>query len=262
MRVLIVDDEAMARRRVRRLLDEEPGVSVVGEAANGAHALEHIRAHDIDVVFLDVQMPGMDGFAVARAMDGDDAPLIVFVTAYSEHALRAFEVHAVDYVVKPVVPNKFRATVAHVRAMLENEQAADAGRRLQKLLAHALQESAATADSIESAVRYPARIRIRNGERTLLLPVGDVDWIEADGNQLRIHAGGQVHLLRDTLQSLETTLDPERFARVHRSMIVNMSRVRELEPWFGGDAILILDGGRRLRLSRTYRERVKVRFGI
>ncbi|MEO7457186.1 MAG: LytTR family DNA-binding domain-containing protein [Gemmatimonadaceae bacterium] len=262
MRVLIVDDEAMARRRVRRLLTEEADVVVVAECANGTDALEAIRTHDVDVVFLDVQMPGMDGFAVARAIAPEHAPFIVFVTAYSEHALRAFEIHAVDYVVKPVVPDKFRATVAHVRAMLANHEAAESGRQIQKLLVKALQDSPATPAALDNAPRHADRLRIRSGDGVTLVPVADVDWIEADGNQLRVHAGGETHVMRETLQAIESTLDPGLFARVHRSMIVNMTRVREVQPWFGGDAILVMRDGQKVRLSRTYRERVKARFGV
>ncbi len=262
MRALIVDDEAMARRRVRRLLTEEADVTIVAECANGTDALEAIRTHDVDVVFLDVQMPGMDGFAVARAIPAEDAPFIVFVTAYSEHALRAFEIHAVDYVVKPVVPDKFRQTVAHVRTMLADQEAAQAGRQLQKLLVKALQESPASAGSLDEPAHHPGRLRIRSGEGVLLVPVADVDWIEADGNHVRVHAGGATHVMRETLQAIESTLDPAQFARVHRSMIVNMSRVREVQPWFGGDAILVMNDGQRVRLSRTYRERVRTKFGV
>lgn len=271
MRVLIVDDELLARQRVRRLLQAEDEVEVVGEAADGHEAVAMIRTMAPDLVCLDVQMPGLDGFGVLRALDGGPVPLVLFITALDDHAQRAFEVHAVDYVLKPVEPERFRQ--AFQRARAQQAQAA-ASQRLGMLLesARRMAEPTAADDGLgphaplrpaahllaaaQPASAYTARLLVRQDGRMLFVKVADVDWIEADRNYVRLHAGDAVHTVRERIRVLADALDPRRFARIHRSTVVNLTRVREIKPWYSGDAIVILHDGTQLRLSRHYRDRV------
>ena len=272
MRVLIVDDELLARQRVRRLLQAEGDVEVVGEAADGHEAVAMIRAMAPDLVCLDVQMPGLDGFGVVRALDGGPVPLVLFITALDDQAQRAFEVHAVDYVLKPVEPERFRQAFA--RARQQQAQAA-ASQRLGALLesARRLTEPSAEADGLsphaplrpatrvleaaQPAGSYTARLLVRQDGRMLFVKVAEIDWIEADRNYVRLHAGEAVHTIRERISVLGDSLDPRLFARIHRSTVVNLTRVRDLQPWFSGDAIVIMHDGTRLRLSRHYRDRVE-----
>ena len=258
IRVLVVDDEALARRRLKRLLSEHEDVRVVAECANGRDAIEALRTHDVDLVFLDVQMPGVDGFDVVRTVGVERMPFVVFVTAYTDFALRAFDVHAIDYLVKPSSEERLRATLDRVRGFLGDRAGASSGRQLQEMLARALATAgAAVQTQAPSAPPPPDRIRIREGDRVLFVKVRDVDWFEADGNNVKVHLGRAVHQMRETMTAVEKSLDPARFARIHRSAIVNLERVRELEPWFAGDAILVLQSGERLKVSRTYREQLQ-----
>jgi two-component system LytT family response regulator len=288
IRTLIVDDEALARRRLRRLLADEPDVRVVAECPNGRAAVEALREHEIDLVFLDVQMPGMDGFGVVEAVGAEAMPIVVFVTAYDEYALKAFEVHAVDYLLKPESEARLRAALRRVRRLLGDRATAEAGRRLRTLLAEVLDQNgaplpqpaaggapasaaaattaatagtaAAHAPAAEAPPRYVDRIPVKRGGRIFFVRVADVDWFEAEDNYVRLHTASGKHLVRETMSALEDALDPGRFARVHRSVVVNLERVRELQPWFGGDYVLILHDGTRLKLSRTYRDQVRERL--
>ena len=280
MRVLIVDDEVLARQRVRRLLQTEPDVDVVGEAASGPEAVQCIRALQPDVVCLDVQMPGLDGFGVLRELAGETVPLVLFVTAYDEHAQRAFDVHAVDYVLKPVDADRFRIAFGKVRTHRANTDVAlrlgellDTVRRLTDSRGSAADTPAdapqdgpmvAPVSSASGAAgdHYASRILVKDNGRMFFVKTAEIDWIEADRNYVRLHVGEQSHIIRDRISHLEESLDPRLFARIHRSTIVNLNRVREMQQWLSGDYMVLLDNGKQLRLSRHYRDRVEKQVGV
>ena len=245
-RALIVDDEPLARLRLRALLAQENDVVVIGECADGAAAIAEIEGLRPDVVFLDVQMPELDGFDVIEAVGPSRMPLVVFVTAYDQYALDAFRVRALDYLLKPFEDERFRDTLARARARLEETRQRGApDSRLEALVA-----------DIAATRRHVQRLVVRSGGRVFFLRVDDLDWIEAADNYVRLHVGRASHLLRETLKQLEQRLDPERFVRIHRSAIVNLDRIQELEPWFHGEYIVILRDGTRLRASRTFARRL------
>lgn len=282
MRVLIVDDEALARQRVRRLLQVEADVEVVGEAETGRDAVRMIRDLQPDLVCLDVQMPELDGFGVLQALDGERVPMVLFVTAYDEHAQRAFDVHAVDYVLKPVDADRFRAAFQRARTQRAHAVAAE---RLGELLATVRRISdggapgdrvadpsgnftgafAAAGHSANANVangRFASRILVKQDGRMFFVKTTEIDWIEADRNYVRLHVGTVAHTIRERISHLEETLDPRLFARIHRSTIVNLNRVREMQQWFSGDYVVILEDATRLRLSRHYRDRVEKQVGV
>ena len=275
MRVLIVDDEALARQRVRRLLQNEADVEVVGEAGTGREAVTMINDLNPDLVCLDVQMPELDGFGVLQELDGGNVPMVLFVTAYDEHAQRAFDVHAVDYVLKPVDADRFRAAFDRARTQRAHAAAAE---RLGELLAtvrRLADGGAASADAGAGAAaagngvngaatngRYASRILVKHDGRMFFVKTTEIDWIEADRNYVKLHVGKAAHTIRDRISHLEETLDPRLFARIHRSTIVNLNRVREMQQWFSGDYVVILEDGTRLRLSRHYRDRVEKQVGV
>jgi len=243
VRVLVVDDEAPARRRVATLLEGEPDAEIVGEAANGLEAVEAIRSLSPDLVFLDIQMPGMTGFEVIEAIGVDAMPAVVFVTAFDEFALAAFEVQAVDYLLKPFQTDRFQK--AFRRAAARKGQPEKEPERIGQLL-----------DAVRPGPRHLQRLVVRKGERILFVSVGDVLRLSADGNYVNVHTPDGVYTLRETLARLETRLDPERFARIHRSEIVNVDAIKEVQPWFHGDYVVILRNGEELRLSRRYSGRL------
>jgi two-component system, LytTR family, response regulator len=245
--VLIVDDERVARDRVRRFLQAEPDVAIVGECATGREAIAAIERERPDVVFLDVQLGDVDAFEVVRA--GREAPpVIVFVTAYDEYALKAFDVHAADYLLKPFDARRFRLAVERVRERLGAGGESEAA-RMRALLADLLHRP----DGQEERPGFPERLAVPSAGRLYLIRVRDIDWIEAARNYVRIHVGGETHLLRRSLGDLMTLLDPREFARIHRSTIVNINRIREMQPWFSGDYVVILRSGTKLKLTRNYR---------
>lgn len=276
MRVLIVDDEPIARRRISRLLKMEDDVEVVNEVGSGTDAVAAIREQRPDLVFLDVQMPDLDGFGVVSALgEPEGMPAIVFVTAYNEYAVKAFDVNAVDYVLKPFDGERFRSAFQRARTSLEQKNSAEAGRRIKALLEEVLGEQRAQALASASATggmpqaapvanvpraRYLDRLMVKHDGRVFFVKVSDVDWFEASGNYVRVHVGRVSHLIRETMHGIEAQLDPNLFARIHRAVIVNMDRIRELQPWFAGDYIVILRDGRQLKLSRTYREALQSRM--
>ena len=247
LRTLIVDDEPLARDCVRLALAREPDIAIVGECADGESAVESIDRLRPDLVFLDVQMPGMDGFDVIRAVGPGRMPPVVFVTAFDEHALRAFEVHALDYVLKPFDDDRFRDALRHARRFLEGGLDALLRERLSGLLDARAEESAGTET-------FTTRLMVRVRDRIRVVPVEDVDWFESAGNYVRIRCGEAAYLMRRTLTSLADALDPASFARIHRSTIVNLDRIDELQPAAGGDYIAILKDGRKLRVSRAFRD--------
>ena len=242
IRVLIVDDEPIARRGIRRHLRGEADLEVIGESGDGAAAIEAITGLAPDLVFLDIQMPEVGGFDVVEAIGVARMPAVVFVTAYDEHALRAFDVHAVDYVLKPIDRHRFRTAVERARRRL-----ADAPGQLDRRIAAALGELGRPAHD------YAKRLAIKGDGRVILVDVDEVDRLEAAGNYVEVHSGARHHLLRETMASLEARLDPARFVRVSRSSIVNADRVRELQPMFNGDFVVVLRDGTKVAGSRRYR---------
>jgi two-component system, LytTR family, response regulator len=248
LRTLIVDDMPLARGRLRRHLASDPEIEIVGEAKNGTEAIELIHTLGPQLLFLDIQMPGLDGFQVLEAVGPDAVPAVVFVTAYDEFALRAFEVHALDYVLKPFDTERLAATVARVKRLLATSENVTA--QLSSLL-----------DGLRGGKKYVTRLAVRLRERLVFVAVDDVDSIEGAGNYVRLHTGATSHLLRDRLGSIEAKLDPDVFVRVHRSTIVNVTRIREMHPMFNGDQLLVLAGGRRVTVSRTFRARLLERLG-
>jgi two-component system LytT family response regulator len=247
-RVLIVDDEPISRRRLRRLLALEPECDLVGECANGREAVHALGRESVDIVFLDVQMPEMDGFGVVQAISRSH-PLIIFTSAYDEYALKAFEVHAFDYLLKPFDRRRFRESLHRARRQLEQAKPAIADDRILTLF-----------ESLAGARNVPDRIAVRNNGRVIFLKLGDIDWIEAADNYVCLHAGRETHILRETMSDLEARLDPARFIRVHRSAIVNLDCIKELQPWFRGDYKVMLHDGTELTLTKNHREKLESRL--
>ena len=255
MRVLIVDDEPVARQRLRRLLSEMEGVELIGECKNGRDAVAKITDDRPDLVLLDVQMPMMDGFAVLRSIREDAMPIVIFVTAFDQHATAAFDVHALDYVVKPVEAERFRVAVERARRQLSIESTVERHQRLIELLREQSGDLPASSVPATNGTRRPQRLLINEDGRRFFVAVADIDWIEAYGNYVRLHVGAKTHLLRATMSHVESSLDPSQFGRIHRSSIVNLLAVREIQPWFSGEHIVILKDGTKLKLSRNYRDR-------
>ena len=239
VKVLIVDDETVARRRIRRLIALESEPIVVGECADGRSAVSAIADEKPDIVFLDVQMPELDGFEVAQSIPPPARPGLVFVTAFDRYAVRAFEVHAVDYLLKPFSRDRFRLALARA---LDRRRS---GAKIDDLL-----------QDVREQRGYPSRIAVRTGDIFVVVNWKDVDWIEAADNYVKMHVGRREYLLRETLTSLERRLDPQRFARIHRSAIVQIERVAELQPSTHGDADLVLQDGTRLIITRRWRDRL------
>lgn len=259
LRTLIVDDEPLARDGIRMHLAGEPDVEIVGEAADGVQAVEAIRALRPDLVFLDVQMPEVDGLQVVERIGAARMPAVIFATAYHQHAVRAFELHAVDYLLKPVTEERIRAAMNRARLRLATRGEEELTARLEALLEdlRALHARAGEAPEPAPAPRkYAAWISVAGRNSTQLVRVEDVDWFEAEGNYVRLHVGKVTHLIRSTLRAMGEQLDPSTFIRIHRSTIVNVNRIREIQPWFGGDYIALLHDGRQLRVSRSHREQL------
>ena len=259
--VVIADDEPLARKRLSRLLSDDGRAKVVAECSGGKEAVEAIRTHAPDVVFLDVQMPDLTGFQVVEEIGADAMPTTVFVTAYDQYAMRAFDVHAVDYLLKPYEESRFHLALGRARERhASRANALDATAESERLRA-AVREALLGAMRGELQPQAPLHqlaVRVNGAQR--VLPISEVDWFEAEGNYVRVHVGKESHLLRQPISRLERELDPRRFARVHRSFLVNVTRVVEVQPWFGGDAVLVLRDGTKVRLSRTYREQFQARL--
>jgi two-component system LytT family response regulator len=247
---LIVDDEPLARQRIRKLLEAEPDIEVLGECGDGRKAITTIEEERPDLVFLDVQMPGLDGFSVLEHIGIDRMPGVIFVTAYDRYALRAFEVHALDYLLKPFDRERFQKALERARAQINRSRTAEVNKQLLALL-----------EDVKSARKYQERFVIKSSNRVLFIRVEEIDWIEAAGNYARLHIGNETHMLRETMSALEEKLDPEKFLRIHRSTIVNIERIQELQPWFHGDYVVLLKDGKQLTLSRSYRQKLQELFG-
>jgi two-component system, LytTR family, response regulator len=248
LRVVIVDDEPPARARLRRLVKAHDAVEIVAECGDGAAAVQAIESVRPDLVLLDVQMPELDGFEVLRALDMTPLPAVIFVTAFDKYALRAFEVHALDYVVKPVEAARFDRALSHARQRITERQSAEEG------LTNLIRELA------RDRVRL-TRIPVRTEGRVKVIDLADVDWLSAADNYVTLHVGHHEYLVRDTLSALEQRLDANDFVRVHRSSIVRLDRISELVPDLHGDYCIRLKNGTEVAMSRTFRARVEDRFG-
>ena len=249
IRTLVVDDEPLARERVVGFLSAEPDIEIVGQCRDGEEAATAIVDHTPDLVFLDVQMPAMNGFEVIEAVGNERMPLVIFVTAYDQHALKAFQVRALDYLLKPFDRERFQEALQRARAHIQRDETGDLGRRLLAIVKD-LRRDAPKTD----------RLVVKSGGRLFFLRTDEIDWIEAAGNYVRLHVGTTSHLLRETMNAIESRLDAEKFFRIHRCRIVNMERIQEMQPWLNGEYAVVLQNGTRLTLSRGYREKLQERL--
>ncbi|HEX6095382.1 MAG TPA: LytTR family DNA-binding domain-containing protein [Thermoanaerobaculia bacterium] len=243
MRAVVADDEPHARKTIRLLARRDPEIELVAECRNGAEALDAIREHKPDLVFLDIQMPRLDGFDVLELL-GEEAPAIVFVTAYDQYAIRAFEVHAIDYLLKPFTDERFEKALARAKELVRRHET-ERAKHAQLTAAHR---------------SFKQRFMVRTAGRVVFLKAEEIDWIEAADYYARLHAGANSYLLRESMNDLQATLDPDTFVRIHRSAIVNLDRVREMHPLFRGELMVVLHDGTQLRMSRNRREELESRF--
>lgn len=248
LRIILADDEPLARRRLQDLLENEQDVEIVAVCANGHEAVEAIHSEKPDLALLDVQMPGLTGLEVAESLGSDDLPEVIFVTAYDEYALRAFDAHAIDYLMKPVSPDRLHSALerARVQAAHRRTSGADEEPRIRALLESLAKESG-----------YPERFAVRSTSRTVFVRVDSIDWIGAEGNYARLHIARQSHLIRETMAALEQRLDPRRFLRIHRSTIVNIERIREIQNLGTRSWVVILEDGTKLESSNGYRKAIQ-----
>ena len=256
IRTLIVDDEPLARRNLRVLLEKDPQIEIVDECRNGREAVKAINTLSPDLIFLDIQMPEMDGFDVLAQVGPEHIQAIIFVTAFDQYALKAFDVHALDYLLKPFDDERFAHALRRAKVQIEAQEINRLSKRLLALLEE--RESERKVDQ----KGYLTRLMIKDSGRVRLLKVDEIDFVEADGNYAKLHVGRATHLLREKMNDLEGRLDPARFVRIHRSIIVNLDRIKEMHPHFNGDYIVVLEDGRQLRMSRTRRENLEARLKI
>jgi len=245
--VLIVDDEPLAREGLRMLLADDAEIGAVEEAKNGIEAVQRIRLARPDLVLLDVQMPEMDGFSVVQAIGSEQMPAVVFVTAHDQYAIRAFEINAIDYLLKPVTAERFLQSLARAKARLRTGEPRQESRQILSLL-----------ETIASPPRYLKRMAVQSAGKTSFIPVEEVDWIRAAENYVELHVAQASHLLHVAMNTIEKSLDPEMFVRIHRSFMVNLRRVKEIQPASHGEYVLLLHSGVRLQSGRTYHERIKM----
>ena len=249
-RVVIADDEPLGRQRLRMLLADEPWLTIVEECADGPAAITAIEKLRPDLVFLDVQMPGGSGFDVIKAIGADHMPFVIFVTAFDRYALRAFDVHAIDYLLKPFDRDRFRDALARARAHLDGRVQGDLEQKLLALV-----------NDLKPGPQPMERFVIKSAGRVFFVRASEIEWIEAAGNYVKLHVAAEEHLLRETMNGIEVKLDPDKFFRIHRSRIVNMERIQEMQPWLNGEYAVVLRTGTRLTLSRGYREKLQERLG-
>jgi len=263
IRTLIVDDEALSRRGVEIRLREQQDFEILAQCANGREALAAIQQYKPDLVFLDIQMPGMSGFEVLARLPQEALPVVVFITAYDQYAIQAFEARAIDYLLKPIDDARFAAALMRVREHVRAKSAAGQRDRLLQIIAEITGCGSLALDEVllhgRGALegRRPEVLPIRQGRETVRVPVASIEWVDAAGDYMCIHAGGDTHILRGTMKELEDLLDPRLFQRVHRSTIVNLRLVRSLRAHMNGEYFLTLEGGHELKLSRTYRDKVE-----
>ncbi len=250
IRTILVDDEPLAREGIRNFLDPEKDVEIVAECRNGEEAVTAIRAHRPDLLLLDVQMPEMDGFAVLNALDTSEIPVVVFVTAYDRYALDAFQAHALDYLLKPLDPNRFRETLARARQQVQYRKSGQVSDEILKLLG-----------DLGAQEEWLDRLMIKDRGRVFFVKVNDIDWIQAAGNYVRLHVGDERYLMRETMSNLGARLNPKQFVLIHRSTVVNLERVKEIQPYFQGEHVVVLENGGQLTLSRTYRDKLQEKLG-
>lgn len=250
LRAIVVDDELLARQIIREMLSGDAEVEVVAECVNGHDAIEAIQTHQPDLLFLDIQMPEVAGFEVLEALKGERLPIVIFVTAYDQYAVRAFDYHALDYLLKPFDRERFESAVARAKTQTRRERNGELDRRILDLL-----------EALKAEAKYVERLVIKNGGRVFFLETDEISWVEAEGNYVRLHTDKKSHLLRETIGSLEEQLDPKKFLRVHRSTIVKIDSIQELQPWFHGEYHIILHNGTKLTLSRNYREQLQSVLG-
>lgn len=239
---MVVDDEALPRQRVRELVQAHPALVLVSEAADGAQALDAITEHKPDLVFLDIQMPELNGFQVIAALEEDDLPAIVFVTAYDEYALQAFEVDAVDYLLKPITQERFDAAVERVIGRVTQAETSQKVRAVAARL---------------GSTGYAARLVARRAGKHYFVRTNEIDWLESEANYVRLHVGNTSHLVRDTMKDMEARLDPTQFVRIHRSLMVSIDRIQSVESNDTGEYVLTMRGGKKLTSSRGYNDRVR-----
>lgn len=244
IKTLIVDDEPLARERIKRFLRDETDIETIGECSNGAQAVSVIKREKPDLVFLDIQMPEKTGFEVIKSLDAKSVPTIIFVTAYDQYALKAFDVHALDYLLKPFNRDRLHRAVAHAREHIENKRRGNFDERLVSLIA-----------DLKAEKKFLERLVVKSVGRVFFLRTDEIDWIEAAGNYLKLHAGSESHLIRETMNGIESKLNPDKFLRIHRSTVVNIDSIKELHPMFSGDYAVILRNGTEITLSRNYRDR-------
>jgi two-component system LytT family response regulator len=250
IRAAIVDDEPLARRRIRNLLKEAPDVEVIAECANGKEAIESLEEAPPDLLFLDIQMPEIDGFDVLQAIGAGRVPAVIFVTAYDQFALRAFEAHALDYLLKPFDDERFGAALQRARERIRQQQGSDLDRRLQALL-----------ENVRGDHGYRRRLVVPSGHRSIFVRTEHIDWIEAERNYVRLHVGGRAYLLRENLTRIASALDPATFCRIHRSIIVNIDRIQAVETLFHGEYLVVLQDGTKLTSGRSYRRSLHALMG-
>ena len=261
MRVIVADDEPLARQRMKRLLASEPEMEIIAECHDGPSTLDAVLRMRPELLFLDIQLPELDGFGVLAGIPANQMPLVIFVTAYDQHALRAFEVRAIDYLVKPFDAQRLHGAIERARRQLA-APGTNGATRLDQLVEHlATEQRELERALLKPGERYLQRVMLRSQGRVFFIRTADVDYIEAAGNYVRLHCGKESHLLRVTMNAIEQRLDPEHFLRIHRSTIVNIDRVRELHPWPSGEFTVILRDGTKLKLSRGFRERLAERMG-
>jgi two-component system LytT family response regulator len=245
IRAVVVDDEELGRDRIHSLLGEQPDVDVVGVCSDGPSAVETIEREQPDLVFLDVQMPGMNGFEVIENLDPTHLPAVVFVTAHDGHAIQAFEIHALDFLLKPFDQTRFEKALERARTQLASKQGQVIDSRLVSLL-----------EELRDERKYPERLIVKSSGRVFFVRAEEIDWVEASGNYVKVHTKADAHLLRESMKNMESKLDPKTFVRIHRSAIVNIDRIKELEPWFHGEYIVIMRDGTRLTASRVFSDRL------
>ena len=252
IRTAIVDDEPLARRNIRILLKDEPEIEIVGEAASGREALALIHKYSPDLLFLDIQMPEMDGFGVLENIEAEQLPVIVFVTAFDQYALKAFEFHALDYLLKPFDDARFEKALRQAKRQIEQREVKDLSKRLVALL------ESREGQSFETVRQdYVSRLLIKSSGRVSFLKTDEIDYVQAEDYYVKLHVGRKGHLLRETMNEMEAKLDPSKFLRIHRSTIVNIERIRELQQHFNGDYIVLLQDGTELKLSRSRRDQLQ-----
>lgn len=246
-----MDDEPLAREGIRERLQRDPEVDIIGECANGRDAVLAIRKHSPDLVFLDVQMPLLDGFGVVEAIRGDEMPLVIFVTAYDEFAIRAFEAHALDYLLKPVNDERLHAAMLRAKKQIDRSGAAIYRKQLDGLFKELRSKREKNGPD-----RYSDRISFKSSDRILLVDVADIEWIESMDNYVQLNSRGKSHVIRETMNRIESRLDPDKFLRIRRSTIVNVTHIKELQPLFNGEYVILLTNGTRLQSSRRYRKQL------